>query len=537
MALKSWKEKFMGIINSIGNIFKKEEPKQPKPADEPVMTENSAVKKVVRSNTRLFEQYLIAAMLVSYDFWSGYCRNRINTSISSYKNYNDFTKSIYNEIYDCICTFYETLDDSMEKSSIVVDKGFIIGLLKDKMYKGQISIEDVKFAESSLDDIDKLIESGKSNNYFAIFQFAKSGFAYWLELRRVAQITENNYNSKITADELIHKIKSATSDVVIDDSTFMSFDEAVDYEDVDNGGFRMPIATLPIFTRVLAGGLKKGETGIVASLPSGGKTIMACQIASGLALNGFNVLLISTEQHAVNLVPRCITANTGIPFNLIADGVKHAIKIGKLSQTQIQEIKDFTDLMKNHLYFENWGLKGNRITTSLESTIDLYVKTHGKLDVVIIDWIGGGIEKPPEDKTKKNEYYDYTMKFICRVMKQKHLAGVVMAQVNPKQAEDVNLITINELADCKTLDQDASWAMGISRLENPKKRISNQIQASYKTQQTFNFWKNRLSPPYHYPVIREFGFQRFAEREQANPMMNVPQRVELAEMSSLNVKQ
>ena len=54
--------------------------------------------------------------------------------------------------------------------------------------------------------IDKLIESGKSNNYFAVFQFAKSGFAYWLELRRVAQITENNYNSKITADELIHKI-------------------------------------------------------------------------------------------------------------------------------------------------------------------------------------------------------------------------------------------------------------------------------------------------------------------------------------------
>ena len=92
---------------------------------------------------------------------------------------------------------------------------------------------------------------------------------------------------------------------------------------------------------------------------------MACQIASGLALNGFNVLLISTEQHAVNLVPRCISANTGIPFNLIADGVKHAVKIEKLNQTQIQEIKDFTDLMKNHLYFENWGLKGNRITTSL----------------------------------------------------------------------------------------------------------------------------------------------------------------------------
>lgn len=120
-------------------------------------------------------------------------------------------------------------------------------------------------------------------------------------------------------------------------------------------------------------------------------------------------------------------------------------------------------------------------------------------------------------------------------MKQKHLAGVVMAQINPKQAENVSMITINEVSECKTLDQDVSWALGISRLEVSKTRISNQIQASYRSQQTFNFWKNRLSPPYHYPVIREFQYQRFAEREQASPMMNMPAKVELQNIDQLNI--
>lgn len=194
------------------------------------------------------------------------------------------------------------------------------------MYLGQISIEDTKFAEESLNEIVQLINNSAGNND-VIFNFAKSGFAFWLELRRVSQITEKSFNTKITADELINKLKSATDGLDVDDSTFMSFNDAVDFEDVDNGGYRMPVATLPIFTRVLAGGLKKGETGIVASLPSGGKTVFACQLAVGLALNAFKVLFISTEQHAVNLVPRCVSLSTNIPFSLINDGIKHAVKI------------------------------------------------------------------------------------------------------------------------------------------------------------------------------------------------------------------
>lgn len=502
------------------------------------VTENPAIKSLVRSNTRMFEQYLIAAMILSYDFWRVYCKDRINTKISSHRSYEDFSKSVYNNIYDGICTFYNTLSDKNDpnSSSITqVDVSFINSLLKDQMYLGQISIEDTKFAEESLNEIVQLINNSAGNND-VIFNFAKSGFAFWLELRRVSQITEKSFNTKITADELINKLKSATDGLDVDDSTFMSFNDAVDFEDVDNGGYRMPVATLPIFTRVLAGGLKKGETGIVASLPSGGKTVFACQLAVGLALNAFKVLFISTEQHAVNLVPRCVSLSTNIPFSLINDGIKHAVKNSKLNEQQITEIKEFTQLVQPYLYFENWGLKGNKITSSLEHAIEKFIEVNGSLDVVIIDWIGGGIEKPPEDRAKKHEYYDYTMKYICKVMKQKHLAGVVMAQVNPKQAENVAMITINELADCKTLDQDASWALGISRLENPKTRVSNQIQASYKTQQTFNFWKNRLSPPYHYPVLRDFAYQRFAEKEQASPMTNVATKVELGSMDTLNIK-
>lgn len=526
-----------------------------------VCDDNPAIKSLVRSNTRMYEQYLLTAVWLSREFWNIYCRGRVNINISKFKTFTDFSTSVMNDIYECICTFYESINpkDNLSVSTDIiddkttfaiggsVDRGFILGLLKDKMYQGKLSVEDVKFAESLISDMEKLIRdstikkvdetSGKEiEEISTIFLFAKQGFSYWLNLRRVTQVAANLYNSKVTADEMIEKLKSATSDVTAEEgSDIMSFEDAVEFEDVDNGGFRMPIATLPIMTRVLAGGLKKGETGLVASLPSGGKTIMACQMATGLALNGFTTLVISTEQHAVNLAPRCISLSTNIPFELIADGIKHAIKTNRLTEQHKTEIKEFTNLVKPYLFFENWGLKGTKLTTGLVGAIDNFIKLHGNLDVVIIDWIGGGIEKPPEEKSKKSEYYDYTMKYICKIMKQKHLAGVVMAQINPKQAENVSMITINEVSECKTLDQDVSWALGISRLEVSKTRISNQIQASYRSQQTFNFWKNRLSPPYHYPVIREFQYQRFAEREQASPMMNIPAKVELQNIDQLNI--
>ena len=68
---------------------------------------------------------------------------------------------------------------------------------------------------------------------------------------------------------------------------------------------------------------------------------------------------------------------------------------------------------------------------------------------------------------------------------------------------------------CNTLDQDVTWAGGISALQegNGQTRKINTLQESYLRKQCFNLWKGRMNGAYAYPIMREFEFQRFCERE------------------------
>ena len=101
------------------------------------------------------------------------------------------------------------------------------------------------------------------------------------------------------------------------------------------------------------------------------------------------------------------------------------------------------------------------------------------------------------------------------------------AQINPKQAERVSHITINEVDSCKTLDQYFTWAAGISAIPESVVKAATSIKSVYKTQQTFNIWKNRLGNSTSYPIIREFEYQRFSEKEILMPDKSESKRIVL----------
>ena len=475
-------------------------------------SDNSFIKPLIQHNTKFFENSLISSIIRSKEFWKSYCLDKINVRIDPQsrinKNcYEDFSSSIDNDIYECVNEYYSAYSDNESVTEISVP--ILQSMFSGKIEENKMFSQDLDFLNDRIASLNSMLNCEEKEFKNNVLRLAEDGFSIWLEFRRVHQISHINRNKNIDADEMISQLKSAVTKVKSFDVDVMEVDDAIESEE---SKARMPISTMPILTKIMGGGVMKGEPGLIVTGSGGGKTIISSQIAQGLAANLYTVVFYTTEQHANKIVPRMVSAATGIPFMYIKDGIKDAINKNVLSKTQLDQIQEWAALMKGKLFFENWCNNGFRIKTHLEKSVKWY-KENKNIDAIVFDWLGGGVEFAPSGDNKKTEYYNYNAKLFVDVCKMYDVFGLITAQINPKQAEKISHITINEVDSSKTLDQYLTWAAGISSIPENVQRAATSLKTNYKRQQTFNIWKNRLGSPTSYPVIREFEFQRFVEKE------------------------
>ena len=487
------------------------------------------IKYIIDNNFKFFENMVVVSLIRSIDFWKEFCQDKINSRIDLNNKYNktcfeDFTSATDNDIYECVNDYYSMFVNTNSACNIkCISIAILISMFQGKISSGEYTSQDLEFLNVRLEELKDLINCEESTFQTSILTVAKDGFSYWLELRRVHQISHINRNKNISADDMISKIKSASVDIKSFEVDAIEVDDAIENDETGN---RMAISTMPILTKIMGGGVMKGEPGLIVAVPGGGKTIIACQIAQGLAAGLNKTVCYSTEQPASKLVPRMISAATNIPFMYIRDGIKSAIDKNILSKSQINQIEEWILAMKGKLFFENWCTSGNRIKTHLEKSLQWYSE-HGGIDAVVFDWIGGGVEFVPTGESRKSDYYNYTTQLFVNLCKKYNIFGLMTAQINPKQAERVSHITINEVDSCKTLDQYFTWAAGISAIPESVVKAATSIKSVYKTQQTFNIWKNRLGNSTSYPIIREFEYQRFSEKEILMPDKSESKRIVL----------
>lgn len=492
---------------------------------------SESIKSFVKNNMRFYETALLLIILDNFNFWETKCKNIINVSNGGLR-FNDFTQSIDNDIYREICSIYSAIPENIRNSgtTIKASKEIILAMIANKCSdpKSKLNPNDLIVAELRFKDVEALrMDPLMQSENASLISIVESGMAYWLEMRRVVQIANYSIRNldKIDATSVISKIQGSIdqigANIKEDSDAIQSFGQALDSvtkSEEDDSMSRIPLPGLPILTKALGGGLKHGETGLIIAGSGGGKTVIALQIASGVALLGYKSLFITTEQHAKALSSRIAACNANILFDKIKDGVA----LNKLNEAEINRMLQIRGPLDANLEFANWCKTGEMLETHLEQLIK-DKKSRDGLDVLVIDWLGGGLGVTAEQADKMQNYMMHCVNRIKILALQYNIFILVLAQTNEKDEKRKMKLGRIDIDRCHTLDQPFTWALGISSLQAPSNQRVNSPQESYLRKQYVNIWKGRMAGDLFYPIIREFEYQRFVEKE-ITELNNMPAR-------------
>lgn len=476
-------------------------------------------KAFLKSNADYFEQCLLVTCIHNARFWKERCEQNLNTKINKFENFKDFTKPIDNEIYEQISILYKsiTVSDKIDIDGVSLDFSIISGIYQSSKEKDYVFEDQIKQFDARLNCL-KNVPYSK-----AIELMVDAAFDEWLNVRRTKQVIVKNLNNNLSLDEFTALGEKAYEGVIkkTSDSTKSVLDILNSYNnsDLEDYDSRIPIGNLSQLTNIMNGGIKKQETMLIIAPPGGGKTTISCQIAESMAENGNKVLYISTEQPGNELLPKMVSCAANIPYVKIMDGIRAedlSGESGLLTDTEINRIKRFLEKIENNIWFEDWCTSGAKIKAQLKSTIERHMKDHG-VDVVFIDWIGGGVDM----EASKGDLKRFFLDEVCRIIKdlaiQLNIAIIACSQASAAKSEDVSFITASEVSENTMLHTYFTWALGISNLGINKKSKEAQrgsIQGEVvnkKEQQYFNMFKTRKSKGRAYKVNTNFEYSKFEE--------------------------
>jgi len=269
---------------------------------------------------------------------------------------------------------------------------------------------------------------------------------------------------------------------------------------------RIPIPKMMGLTTAMGGGFTKKEHTMFIAPTGGGKTVMACGIAVGLALQKQRTLLVTTEQGDDELEPRIISANCDVPFERIKDGVDLDTDIPSHAWDKYQDLKK--DL-NGYFWYENWNEdRSLSVMHDLKNLVTEHKRIYGGLDVVVLDWIGGALGSMSPDKADFiRMLYQMTADYMDTLAKEEDLITVSFAQANIMQSKNKKCVDHTMLAECKSMGRNANFVFGISALENDS---DGETRATYRDEQWCHCSKGRKSNAEGFKLLREFHFQRFA---------------------------
>lgn len=477
------------------------------------------IEKLISGNTGYYENCLLGLIIKRGKFWENRCKFSINQKKNNFDHFCDFTKPTDNILYENINIYYGALSGAgaiIDSTSL--DPKIIINICENRRKEGILNGNDIEQIKFRLEEIESSVRDLDLEGLQALVE---SCFDRWLDGRRISQITKESSNSNIDTQTLLNRIKLATDGIVkgkgIDKRGIKDILKSYNNIEESDSWERMPIANLHELTKAMGGGIKKKEAMLVIAPPGGGKTTISCQIAVGLVLANRKVVYITTEQPDTELFPKMLSCAASIPYEKIRDGLMKKDKSGNLipvlSKEELNIAAPIWNKMDNKLFFENWCDSGGKIRSQLNSTIEQYKKEQD-IDVVIIDWIGGGLEMNADQGDLKRFFYDDCCNMIKDACNKYNIAIIACSQASSKKAEGITAITSAEISECTMMHTYFTWALGISALGiNKKKNFNGEIDNTSE-KQYFNLFKTRKSKGKLYPVLTDFGYSRFIECAQ-----------------------
>jgi replicative DNA helicase len=197
------------------------------------------------------------------------------------------------------------------------------------------------------------------------------------------------------------------------------------------------------------GGLRPGAVYVVAARPAQGKTVIAAQLAAGLAEHGM-VAFSSLEMTEDELVAR-----------LIAERL--AIGVGRIKDSRMTN-EDWQKLERGRPALEAMGIaiddRSNVATTEVR-TFARSVSRHGKLAGIVVDYMQLMTSKSKMDRHLQVSEFSRQLKIMAKDL---HVPVIALSQLNRQSESRADGIPkLSDLRESGSIEQDADVVIMLRR--------------------------------------------------------------------------
>jgi len=243
----------------------------------------------------------------------------------------------------------------------------------------------------------------------------------------------------------------------------MTFKEALsqNYDEVNNGNISFVPTGFIDIDRALGGGMYAPDFMIVAGRPGTGKTALMLSVTMNAAKAGKRVVMFSLEMSNMQIVYRCASMETGIPFDVMR---------GRTMNQKQKEL--YNDFIEN---FEKLPIHLNDLPAIsigvMRQTLYEIIANHGTVDLVIVDYLQlQGTDAGTKFGNRQEEVSSISrgLKLICKEFSVPVLAGAQLSRAMEKREEKKPILS--DLRESGTIEQDSDI---VSFLDPDKVKIGN----------------------------------------------------------------
>lgn len=219
----------------------------------------------------------------------------------------------------------------------------------------------------------------------------------------------------------------------------------------------------------LIGGMHAGEMFILAARPSIGKSALAAQIASNVAMAGEPVLFVSLEMTGADMAYRTLAGMTGIEIReLRAANVTNA-ELNRCDDA-VREIADVP-----------WFLWSSRSATVGRIRAAAKVqRSRTGLSMLVVDYLG--LVRPDDPRKPRWEQITESSNAFKRLAEELGVPALILCQLNRDADKDKGGPRLDHLRESGAIEQDAD-IVGLLHRESRSSRMA-----------TLNIAKNRNGP-------------------------------------------
>jgi hypothetical protein len=458
--------------------------------------EKAEIKKLVDSQPEEFELMLLCSLdkfpAHMAKVHGSLCRDPEGNFV---RDFDDYRNNALYRVLDSYHALMSKQSDNYPRLSEQMAGVYLVTHARDG--RMGVAMEDVQ-------EVLKRLREVRMMNPAHCFMLSREGYSYWIRKQRMYSILKSGTASKSwDPDELMGQVSEQLSGVGgSQERTLFELSETLSSrpEEVDR------ISTgMAALDASLAGGLGKKEYVLFIAPQGAGKTVLACQLATTMSLQGDVGLLVTTEQPDVELAPRMVSNNCNIPFGRFTKQGFHAEH--GWTQDEVHRYREWVKEIRGRLYIKNWD-KAKSVTANLEEVIREVLKVAGKLDYLVLDWIGGAMGViSANDSSAIRHHYQFTSDAMADIADDHNLRAVAFAQAHPVRALNKKKVDASCIAECASMGRNATAVFGITALLD--QMADDESDVVYSKNQFFYCSKGRKAENKHVRVQRDFGYQRF----------------------------